>query len=142
MAIYVYKTTDGALVSWCPNDGDPVAPDAELAAKGLAKIAGLAALDDTHGWDAATHSVVAIVPRKPVVTVLAFWQRFTAAEREALQNAFLTGTQAVKNAIGAFRDYLVAGGSVDLNDGYVQTKVTQMETAGVLAAGRAAQILE
>jgi hypothetical protein len=33
MAIYVYNTTTGALVSYCPDDIDPVAPSATLAPK-------------------------------------------------------------------------------------------------------------
>lgn len=70
-----------------------------------------------------------------------FWKRFTAAEREALQNKLATGTQAVKDKLNAFRDYVQTGGSVELADDYIIAAVKQMETAGVLAAGRAAQIL-
>ena len=78
--------------------------------------------------------VVSLPPR-------GFWQRFTAAEREALQNKAATGTQGVKDKLNAFRDYVQTGGNVELSDDYIIAAVTQMETAGVIAAGRAAQIL-
>jgi hypothetical protein len=70
-----------------------------------------------------------------------FWRRFTVAEREALQNILATGTQTQKNKLSAFRDYLTTGGNVELNDDYIIASVNLMETAGILASGRAAQIL-
>lgn len=70
-----------------------------------------------------------------------FWRRFTAAEREALQDKLATGTQNVKNKLNAFRDYVATGGNVELADDYIIAAVVAMETAGVIAAGRAAQIL-
>lgn len=70
-----------------------------------------------------------------------FWKRFTAAEREALQNKLATGTQGVKDKMNAFRDYVATGGNVELKDDYIIAAVTAMESAGVIAAGRAAQIL-
>ena len=70
-----------------------------------------------------------------------FWRRFTAAEREALQDKLATGTQPTKNKPNAFRDYIAAGGNVELDDDYIIASLTAMETAGVISAGRAAQIL-
>lgn len=70
-----------------------------------------------------------------------FWRRFTATEREALENKLATGTQAAKDKIAAFRTYVLTGGNVELADDYIIAAVTAMETAGVIAAGRAAQIL-
>lgn len=70
-----------------------------------------------------------------------FWRRFTVAEREALQNILATGTQNQKNKLNAFRDYLLQGGDVELNDDYVIASVTTMESANVIGNGRAAQIL-
>lgn len=70
-----------------------------------------------------------------------FWRRFTSAEREALENKLATGTQTVKDKIAAFRTYVLTGGAVELDDDYIIAAVAQMETAGVIAAGRAAQIL-
>ena len=78
--------------------------------------------------------VVSLPPRD-------FWKRFTTAEREALQDKLGTGTQAVKNKLNAFRDYVQTGGNVELADDYIIASVTAMETAGVIAAGRAGQIL-
>lgn len=75
------------------------------------------------------------------LTLKQFWQRFTPAEREALQNLLATGTQAQKNKLNAFRDYLIQGGDVELNDDYVISSVTLMQTAGLIAGGRAATIL-
>ena len=81
----------------------------------------------------------------PTVTVSLtrreFIQRFTAAEREALENKAQTGTQGVKDKIAAFKTYIQTGGRVELNDDYIVAAVMQMEAAGVIAAGRAAEIL-
>jgi hypothetical protein len=71
----------------------------------------------------------------------AFLARFTAAERELLENKLATGTQAVKDKLAAFRFYVMTGGYVELDDDYIIASVTAMETAGVIATGRAAQIL-
>lgn len=70
-----------------------------------------------------------------------FWRRFLISERETLQNILATGTQAQKNKLNAFRDYLNTGGNVELNDDYVITSVNLMEIAGVIGAGRATIIL-
>ncbi len=71
----------------------------------------------------------------------AFLARFTAAERELLENKLATGTQAVKDKLAAFRFYVMTGGYVELDDDYIVAAVTAMESAGVLSAGRAAEIL-
>lgn len=141
MAIYIYKTVDGTLVSYCPNDTDPVASAGTLTANGLTATTGLSPIGPTTIWDAPTKTTKTITAPKSVVSVLAFWQRFTAVEREALEGSYQTGTQAVKNAIGAFRNYIMSVPQVDINDPYIQAKVTQMETVGIIAAGRAAQVL-
>lgn len=75
------------------------------------------------------------------LTLKAFWRRFLTSEREALQNILSTGTQVQKNKLNSFRDYLLTGGNVELNDDYIINSVTLMETAGILAAGRANIIL-
>lgn len=58
MAVYIYKTASGDLMSWCPKDTDPVADDATLTKGGPTKVSGLPALDDAHAWDAAQKTVV------------------------------------------------------------------------------------
>lgn len=75
------------------------------------------------------------------LTLKAFWKRFTVAERETLQNILATGTQNQKNKLNAFRDYLLTGGKVELIDDYIINSVNLMETANVIAAGRANTIL-
>ena len=141
MAIYVYVTATGQLFSYCPNDTDPVAPASVLAANGLTAVSGLPPTDATHTWNPATKTVIAVAARLSVPGLLAFWQRFTQAERESLENLAQTGTQTQKNKLAAFKTYAQAAGSVDCNDPYVQTSVQLLETVGIIAAGRAAQIL-
>jgi hypothetical protein len=86
-------------------------------------------------WSApATEAVRSLPPR-------AFLARFTASERELLENKLATGTQLVKDKLAAFRFYVMNGGNVELDDDYIIASVTAMESAGVIAAGRAAQIL-
>lgn len=149
MAIVVFKIADGSAVSYIPDSltiaqaqaNGQLADNATLASNGLSAIDGQPVLDTTHTWDVASKTVLVVAARKSVVSLLVFWQRFTAAERESLEGAYLTGTQGVKNAIAAFKTYLQAAGCADCNDTYIQTKVQQMETVGIIAAGRASQIL-
>lgn len=91
----------------------------------------------TYDGNAFAAPVVAIRSLSP----RDFWRRFTVSEREALENKLATGTQAVKDKISAFRTYVLTGGAVELDDDYIIAAVAQMETAGVIAAGRAAKIL-
>lgn len=77
---------------------------------------------------------VSLTPRQ-------FWCRFTKAERELLENKLATGAQGVKDKISAFRTYILTGGNVELADDYIIASVAAMETAGVIAPGRAAEIL-
>lgn len=94
------------------------------------------------GWDYDGVNFTAPAPAKsPFITRKAFWQRFTAAEREILQGILAIGTQGYKNKLNAFRDYLAQDDSVDLTDAYIVASVNLMETAAILAAGRAATIL-
>jgi hypothetical protein len=70
-----------------------------------------------------------------------FLRLFTPAERDALEDIAATGTAAQRKKLNAFRFYIQTGGNVELADDYIIASVTAMETAGVLGAGRAAQIL-
>lgn len=78
---------------------------------------------------------------RAVLTQKQFWSRFTAAEREALQNIIATGTQTQKNKLNAFRDYVLIGGNVELDDDYIISTVQLLSTASIIGAGRAAAIL-
>jgi hypothetical protein len=141
MAIYIYMNADGTLHSYCPNDTDPVASDAVLAAQGMTALKGQPPLDATHQWDPPSKSVITVAALKSIPIVLDFWKRFTSTEREALNNLYQTGTQAQKNKMGAFLQYINASGTVDCNDAYIQSSVNLLETSGVIGVGRAAQIL-
>lgn len=92
----------------------------------------------TYDYDGGTFTAPAVTVS---LTQREFIQRFTAAEREALENKAQTGTQGVKDKIAAFKTYIQTGGRVELNDDYIIAAVMQMEAAGVIAAGRAAEIL-
>jgi hypothetical protein len=94
------------------------------------------------GWTYTGSVFVAPVPAAVrSLTPRDFWRRFTAAERENLEEKFLTGTQAVKNKVGAFRTYILTGGNVELDDDYIIASVAVMETVGIIGSGRAAVIL-
>jgi hypothetical protein len=92
-------------------------------------------------WNSVTHVFDAAAVLKPVLSLKDFANRFTTAEREALQGMLATGTQTQKNKLNAFRQYLNDASGADLNDAYIVASVNLMETAGVIAAGRAAVIL-
>lgn len=95
-----------------------------------------------RGWTYDGSTFAAPIPIAAYsLTRREFIQRFTAAEREALENKAQTGTQGVKDKIAAFKTYIQTGGNVELNDDYIIAVVMQMEAAGVIAAGRAAEIL-
>ena len=95
-----------------------------------------------RGWTYDGSTFAAPIPIAAYsLTQREFVQRFTAAEREALENKAQTGTQGVKDKIAAFKTYIQTGGRVELNDDYIVAAVMQMEAAGVIAAGRAAEIL-
>lgn len=95
-----------------------------------------------RGWTYDGSTFAAPIPIAAYsLTQREFVQRFTAAEREALENKAQTGTQGVKDKIAAFKTYIQTGGNVELNDDYIIAVVMQMEAAGVIAAGRAAEIL-
>jgi hypothetical protein len=89
---------------------------------------------DGTQWSEPTTAVRSLSP-------LQFLRRFTATEREALEDITATGTAAQRKKLNAFRFYIQTGGYVELDDDYIIASVTAMETVGVLAAGRAAQIL-
>jgi hypothetical protein len=75
------------------------------------------------------------------LTLRDFWRRFTAAERDALEDMLDNGTALQKKKLKAFRSYLLTGMDVELFDDYIIASVRLMETAGVIAPGRAAEIL-
>lgn len=75
------------------------------------------------------------------ITPRDFLRRFTATERETLEDLATNGGPAARKKLAAFKFYLSTGGYVELDDDYIVTAVAAMEAAGVIAAGRAAEIL-
>ncbi len=149
MAIFVYRTSNGVLVSQIPENLTiaqaqalgQLASAAQLNASGLAAVDGQPMLDSSHAWDAGTHTVISVTPPKSTVMLKEFWKRFTDTERESIEDLAMTGTAGQRKAVMAFFRYVQAAGSVDCNDSYIQAKVNQLETVGTIASGRAAQIL-
>lgn len=143
MTIAVYRVSDGSLFS--------VASDISLVADPLP--AGLALKDlgavdpqqppagSRYEWNAATLVFDLIALGKLPITPLEFWQRFTTAEREAVVAMARTGTETQKNKISAFKEYVVYGDQVDLDDQNIIDGVNLMESVGLIAAGRAAEVL-
>jgi hypothetical protein len=93
-------------------------------------------LGATYSNGVFTPSVV-----KDSISASQFWKRFSQAEREALANILAIGTQSQKNKLNAFRDYVLIGGNVELDDDYIVGSLILMEQANVIGDGRAAEIL-
>ncbi len=129
----VYNITTGALVSVGTVVASPLP-------QGLAAV-DLGAFAPTGVWNSLTHIFDPAATLKPILSLKDFAGRFTSVEREALFNMQQNGTATQKNKLGAFRQYLTDCNSSDLNDAYIQASVQLMETAGVLAVGRAAVVL-
>src|SRR5882672_4974493 len=127
MALYVYKIADGSLMSWSPNDSDPVASDTVLTAKGFAKTTGLP-LDDTHAWDAPTHSVIVVTAPTPIrfLSVFDFANRFTPAELAAIRASANAGVQKF-----VFMLPLALNLTIDLNSPVITQVMTLLVAQGL-----------
>jgi hypothetical protein len=128
----VYRTADGTLVSTGTVVANPL--PAGLTAKDFGAA-------QTGIWNKTTKVFDPAPVLKAVLSLKDFWNRFTVAEREALMNLQLVGTQTQKNKLGAFKSYVSDVGLADLNDAYIQSSVNLLESVGIIAAGRAAVIL-
>ena len=104
------------------------------------------------GWHYDGEAFTAPVPESPPaqdtrITRLAFRKRFTQAEKVALEIAALddpSATPAQRAQAAALRAYLKdvdAATFIDLADAHVAAGVQTLEAAGLLAAGRAAEII-
>lgn len=136
MAIYVYDSTSGALVSYCPGDKDPVADAATLAAKGLAVATGLAPLDATHAWDAASRAV-AVVAAQPVPQPIGTGKwilRFTPQEFQAINASPDAQAQQFLFALNHTTQ-------IDLADPVIVQCVNYLVSLNLLQAARVAAIL-
>jgi len=79
-------------------------------------------------------------PAENAVSPAAFWRRLTAAERESFAGTLASGTPQQKQKLAAFRDYLLFGGNVDLDDDYIASSLALMEQIGILGNGRGAAV--
>lgn len=136
MATYVYKTTDGSLYSWSPDDGGQVADADTLAANGLAVVVGLPAIDNTHAWDAASHSVVTVAaPVEPRMVDTGTWiLRFTPLEFQAISASTDATVQQFMYALNHTTQ-------VDLNSAPLINGVAYIVSISLLTAARAAVVM-
>ena len=94
--------------------------------------------DASPGWlyDGATFAPPAPVVLPKILTKVQYLKRFTQAERIAIREA--AKTSAVVND---YVQLLDASSDVDLADEDTVAGAQQLESAGLLAAGRAAEVL-
>lgn len=128
----VFEVATGRLESV----GQVVADDATLAAKGLDKLALPGKPDRTQQWNEGTRTYDTITPPKRKIEMQQFIDRFTPSEWDDLTDLATTNKQA-----RGFVNYLRTAKSVDPNNPRFQTALDGMVTAGILAAGRPAEIL-
>jgi hypothetical protein len=131
----VYETVTGLLRSLGSTLADPL--PAGLSVKEYAERPDTTTLQ----WDAVTRDFVTRPVVPPSLRRKDFLNRFTVAERESLKELLLNGTAVQKRRVGAFWDYLLMDNDVYLGDSYIISSVQLMESAGVIAAGRAAEVL-
>ena len=137
MAIYVYNTATGALVSWCPNDTDPVADAATLAANGLGVVTGLPALGPIVAWNPSTKKTQTVTP-PPAPNNIATYQfvmLFTPAEHAAI-------VASTDQKVQQFLMALSFTQTVNLNDTtFVGPGVAYLVSIGLLTQANADLIL-
>ncbi|MBS7792161.1 hypothetical protein KTR66_19335 [Roseococcus sp. SDR] len=85
-------------------------------------------------WEPA--AVVVAPPQLRVLTVLQFRDRLTAEEELAITQAGMSSP-----AVRVWLDRLAAAQEIDLDDPRTAAGLQQMEAAGLLEAGRSAEIL-
>ena len=137
MAIYVYNTTTGALVSWCPNDTDPVADAATLAANGLASVSGLPALGPTVAWNATTKTTQTVTAPTPANNIPSyqFVMLFTPADHAAI-------VASTDPRVQQFLMALSFAPQVNLNDTtFIGPAIAYLVSLGLLTQANATLIL-
>lgn len=136
MAYYaVYETSTGILKSQGSVIANPLP-------------AGFTAIDivnppaDNTIWDTVTHTFVP-KPSPRILLKVDFIQRFSLAERKEMFgfNFGTTYTAAQQKNLASFMRYLDFLDRIPLDDSGIQQGVNYLETVGILAAGRAAQVL-
>lgn len=89
-------------------------------------------------WDTITTRWVSYITR--TLSVAAFKRRFTFAELAGLESA-ARQDNATGNRVAAWLRFVSDNGRIDLDEAWLNTTVNQMETAGLIGAGRADEIL-
>ncbi len=135
MAIYVYQLSNGALRSYCPNDTDPVADAATLAANGLGAKSGLPQQSPTIGWDPATLTTITVVPPTPANFLASydFIMAFTPSELTAIR-------ASTDGNVQQFLFALQVTGGVNLNSTAVNDDLNYLISKSLLTANRATAI--
>lgn len=144
MAIYVYQTSTGNLLSWCPDSltvaqaqsSGQVASDAYLTANGLTAVDSLPALDSTHQWSSASKTVIVVTAPTPanVIDTFDFIMAFTPTE--------LAGIRAsTDNNVQQFLFALQVTQGVNLNHTTIQNALTYLVNHSLLTQPRANTIL-
>lgn len=136
MAIYVYNIATGALYSYSPNDTDPVAPAATLAAAGLAVVSGLPALGPTVAWDEVNKTTKTVVPPTPPQPLLTgIWiLRFTPQEFQAI-------AASTDPAVQQFMYALNHTIQIDLTTANVINGVNYLVSVNLLTSARLSAIM-
>ena len=140
MAWYaVFQSVDGVLVSV----GQNVTDDADLLAKGLEKT--LLAEDprrDDWKWNEATRQFDVVTPPKPIVSSYEFISRFTDTELDDIVDAAKNHANAtVRKRVAVFLEKLNLMDAIQLDEPRVVSAINQLETAGLIGVGRAAEVL-
>jgi hypothetical protein len=145
MAIYVYQTTNGILVSWIPEDltiaqaqaQGQLASNAQLAAAGNSAVDKLPPLDESHTWDPTQKTVITITPPTPVnlLNTFDFIMAFTPAELAAIR-----GT-TTDNNIQRFLYALEVTQGMNLNNTTIQNSLQYLVSKGLLTQARMNAIL-
>lgn len=99
-------------------------------------------------WDGGQWVISNLPPPMRHITKLAFRNRFTQAEKVTIEMAQLDNPAATMQAraqaaaLRASQQDIVCATYIDLGRADTRAGVQQLESAGLLAAGRAAQILD
>lgn len=135
MYYVIYNSSTGALVSQGTVLTSPL--PAGLTSQDIVSPPA-----DNTVWDTVSRSFVT-KPSPRIIPKHEFIQRFSIAERRELfgfmhGNTYTAAQQKILASILRYLDFL---DRIDLDDVAIQQGVNYLETAGVLAAGRAAQVL-
>ncbi len=144
----VYNEASGALAS----TGSVIVEAGETKADAIARLnakgLGVKTLPGdprliSQVWNTTTREFDAFTPLPPHLDKGEFLALLTEVEREDLFEASRkSNNQNVRKRLQAFFDWLKIVEVVDLGDPYVVTAINGMESAGLIGAGRATEILQ